>query len=306
MTPRDEVMTDVAFVRPVRKISWLNQNLSGNGDFWKLISDIQNRGRSMTVRNALYSMLCVADFLEVSARDTETFGEWLALVGDKRELLVQLASKGTQGNIPQRAAIVLDYIAHNMDQSRSLTIVELGCSGGLLGRVFVHAQRIFSDNRFHQYFWLKRVPAVPKQAVYYIGCDQERPDSKLLPFYIWNLEQRKKTALFMQNHPNSGIFMHMSIEHFLENHLRFITGDIILLTSFVLYQIRDNSLVGKIVRISEQNSHVQWIDLSRAQDFPYNEDKYDLKDRWIYLFHNGTPKAHIINGSDDCPDWRYL
>jgi len=302
----NEAMADVAFVRSVRGIAWLNQELSNNRNFWKLIADIQGRGKSMTVRNVLYSMLCVADFLGVSARDTETFDEWFRLVGDKLDRLVQLSSKGTQGNIPQRAAIVLDYIARNMNQNKSLTIVELGCSGGLLGRVFAHAHKIFSDEYFHQYFWLKRIPAVPEKPIYYIGCDQERPDNQLLPFYVWNLEQRKKTALFMRDYPSSGIFMHMSIEHFLENHLRFVTGDIVLLTSFVLYQINDASFVKNITRVTKRNSCIEWIDLSRAQDFPYNKSRYNLRERWVHLFHNGVPRARIINGSDDCPDWEYL
>lgn len=51
------------------------------------------------------------------------------------------------------------------------------------------------------------------------------------------------------------------------------------------------------------------LDLSRNSNldclFKEGTEKV-LVENHVYLSHNSNQVAHVINGSDDCPDWEYL
>lgn len=302
----EQLLQDVLFVGTLRKISWLKAETCQKSDFLQLLRDIQSRGDLKSIRNVLYSMLCVAEFLDIPTRTVETFSEWYGYMGEKKEQLIELASKGTQGNIPQRAAIVLDYMARYIQPKKPITIVELGCSGGLLGEVFVGAQQVFAHEDPPSYFWLRKVPQIPKVSLAYIGCDQEDPDESLLPFYIWDEGKRTQVQEFIRRFPRECRRVIISIDQFLNREVSNIEGDILFLTSFVLYQMDDAQLfVRKLLERVQENAAVHWVDLSRARDFLIVSDLQMQQNR-VYLFHNGKPQARVIDGSDDCPNWAYL
>ena len=83
---------------------------------------------------------------------------------------------------------------------------------------------------------------------------------------------------------------------------------VIFLTAFVMYQLLSpQTMIQKILGLVHAHENVHWLDLSRnnSLDCLFKNVKA-LNENHIYLSHNGRQVAHVINGSDDCPDWEYL
>ena len=309
----DKLKEELRFVGKIKKINWFNESLIKEICLLDLIADIKSR-RNTTLRNIVYSLFPVTEYLSKENfkdkhsvfLDQET---WLNFVKNNQDLIINLAvSFSTQGNIPQRAAVVLDFInRHEIVAKGNNIIIELGCSNGLLGIVLENTRLFFEDSQESiKYFWLKKIPKVDFETKYtYIGYEKNIPPKKLLPYFIWDKDKREKTKKFIDAFDLQGVILEQSIESFLRTRI-VSSSPIIILTSFVLYHFTNTDYI--INKIKDKlKSNVHWLDLSRNRDLPnifLKQNNY-RKD-WVYLSYNGVPVAEIKDGSDDCPNWRYL
>ncbi len=320
---------ELNFVGDKKKLSWFNSALVDNFHFTRLVSEVYQARPDTSLRNVLYSIppLCeyVASLKGRTLDRSNGTDEWTLLFEENRQLISKLAVRhGTQGNIPQRAAIVLDYLhVGGLIPDGTATVFELGCSAGLLGTALCTAQKLFSRSNgcslAKEYFWLKRMPKIKNSHnISYRGYDRMVPPRKLVPFYVWDLKQRAKVARFANSFGQKGDLREGSFEDALRDIREADQRErIIILTSFVLYQLRNPELlVQDILDLVHMRGNVHWIDLSRNSGLNclFQEQAVlqgdravvDLVPNHIYLSHNGFPVAKVINGTDDCPDWEYL
>lgn len=312
----NKLTEELIFVGKIKKLSWFNESLINKRWFVDLIIDIANK-KNTTLRNILYSLFPIVEYLHsTKCKNNDTvfssYQKWAKFIKGNSDIIINLAANfSTQGNIPQRAAIIIDYLNHqNITKEGNNIIIELGCSYGLLGIVFENTNKLFVDNNCKlakEYFWLKKMPMInPKIKFNYFGYEINIPPKKFVPFCVWDKNKRKKVNKFINNFLLEGIIFGQSIESFLETNNLLSTSPIIIITSFVLYHFPNpefiiNSLLRKI------KSNIHWIDLSRNKNLPliFNNHKH-CRPNWIYLSYNGVPVAEIRNGSDDCPNWEYI
>jgi hypothetical protein len=316
---------EIDFVGKKKKIPWFTRDLRKNKCFNNLVADIQKEKKETSVRNILYSLLPISEYVASTKRRkfdrVNGKDAWLKLLAEEGGLIRSLSVRyGTQGNIPQRAAIILDYLAEcGILPGTNLTVVELGCSAGLLGRVFCSSKKIFLRQKGElakKFFWLQRYPRVFEDCVIrYVGYDHILPSPVLIPFYVWDKDKREKVLKFMDAFPQQGEVHEKSFIAALKS-LMWVEGfekfePIVILTSFVLYQLNEpEKLIQSIASKVSSIANVHWLDLSRNSGlesvFGVHEKTMNLVPDHVYLSHNGVPVAHVINGSDDCPDWEYL
>ena len=309
---------ELDFVGDRRKVPWFNHTLLQDIWFWRLCHMLCVSHRGTSTRNLLYALLSHTEYVSSKQLGT-TYSDWASYADWKRfvvmheyDIVRSVLRHGTQGNIPQRAAMIIDYLS-KCDQTRGkqLTVIELGCSAGLLGRAFMHATQLFSDPHMTEYTWLTRRPDVHVHVGSYIGVDKVIPPHDLVPYFILDKEKRQRTMSFMHAFPSSGALMQSSLETYLHHADLNSSGDqVILVTAFVLYHYEHPGEVVRLFRdVLDEYHHVHWLDLSRAEvlapiyDAPVGRR---LQAHYFYLRHNGEPVSHVTKGSDDCPNWVYV
>lgn len=311
------------FVGDRRKVPWLNASITNDPWFRDLCFRIQSERQGTSTQNMLYAIFAHAEHvlhlhgISRSLLEYGSFLEWKEALRDHSEQLAcSVIQHGTQGNIPQRAGIVIDFLCRSglWKKGEKTTTVELGCSAGLLGRVFVNAHALFAaDDRWREFFWLARVPKVAENVpLEYVGMDRVIPPPSMVPYFMTNMEQRKMVEAFMVAYPyQAGELVVADVWEYLNQLGERVpqNGSVVFLTAFMLYHFEfPQPLVHKLLRIVSQHTKVHWLDLSRARVFmgtQCHDDTRVLQPQHVYLRHNGVPVAHVINGSDDCPDWEW-
>lgn len=285
--------------------------------FCDFIKEIVNQRKQTSLRNILYSLFPITEYLcetqGISGSIFSSYALWSDFAKANSTIIIELSvNHGTQGNIPQRAVIILDYVHKAGLVKRGENIViELGCSGGLIGCVMENHRKLFVEKSgflTDKYFWLKRKPKIEIQNAFfnYLGYDTYLPPKKFLPFFIWDKEKRRKVEMFINDFQPKGLLLQQPVDRFFEVTNIFSSSPIIIITSFMFYQFRDAKSIQE--KILEKIKHdVHWIDLSRNNNLPF---LFKPIERFVpnhtYLSHNGNPVAKIIDGSDDCPNWEYL
>jgi hypothetical protein len=317
---KENLMDELDFVGARKKIPWFTRDLTRHVDFKKFVLSIQKKRKDTTIRTTLYSLFPLSEYvaflhgLEVDFKKGER--QWVHMVlGHAREIQNLVVKYGTQGNVPQRAAIILDYFERiRMLPQASATVVELGCSAGLLGMTLCQSEELFVRHNgllAKEYFWLKRMPhiTVPYD-ITYIGYDKVIPPLDLVPFFVWDTERRKKVASFARTFKTKGVLFEKPFDPLLDVRRIESQVPVIFLTAFVMYQLaRPEELQRKIMGLVHTHKNVHWLDLSRNSNLECLFGKCDaskLVQDHVYLSHNSVPVAHVIHGSDDCPDWEYL
>ncbi len=317
---KENLKEELDFVGARKSVPWFTRDLARNLDFKELIQNIQKKRKDSTIRTIHYSLFPLSEYVaflhgfEISFKKGQK--EWLRVVLENSHEIESLATRyGTQGNIPQRAAIVLDYFERaRMLPKAKATVVELGCSAGLLGTTLCMSKELFLQHNgllAKEYFWLRRTPhiTVPYN-ITYIGYDKALPPLDLVPFFVWDTERREKVASFARMFKSKGVLFEKSFDPLLDVKRIESKEPVIFLTAFVLYQLaKPEDLQRKIMGLVHTHKNVHWLDLSRNSNLEClfgNFDDLKLVQNHVYLSHNSVPVAHIIHGSDDCPDWEYL
>ncbi|KKS38413.1 MAG: hypothetical protein UU98_C0007G0054 [Parcubacteria group bacterium GW2011_GWD2_42_14] len=313
----DNLARELDFVGSRKRLPWFTRNLTKKTSFVGLVEDIQEKRSETSLRNILYSLLPISEYVASLKKGkfdrTSGEDEWIKLLEENAHLIRHLAVKyGTQGNIPQRAAIILDYFyKSNLLSNRSATVVELGCSAGLIGTVLCSSETLFlhqGGSLAKEYFWLKRMPRVRSSYnITYRGYDRTLPLKELIPFFVWDVDKRHQVSAFVETCPEKGVLFEKTFEEALEDVSKVNFEAVIILTSFVLYQLtHPEVLIDKIMELVYNMGNVHWLDLSRNDGLPCLFQRNTCVPGHVYLSHNGTQVAHVINGSDDCPDWEYM
>jgi len=270
----ENLARELDFVGSKKRLPWFTRSLMQKTSFVDIVKDIQAGRKGTSLRNILYSLLPISEYVASLKKETfdRTSGEdeWIRVLEENAHLIRYLVVKyGTQGNIPQRAAIILDYFyKSNLLTNRSATVVELGCSA---------------------------------------GYDRTLPLKELVPFFVWDVDKRSKVSAFVETCPEKGVLFEKTFEEALEDVKKVNFETVCILTSFVLYQLaQPEVLVRNIMELVHTMGNVHWLDLSRNDGLPCLFQSNMLVPGHVYLSHNGTQVAHVINGSDDCPDWEYL
>jgi len=314
----ENLAQELDFVGSRKRLPWFTRNLIRNTSLVDLVGNIQERRRETSLRNILYSLLPISEY--VASIKKEAFDrasgvdEWIKLLEENAHLVRHLAVKyGTQMNIPQRAAIILDYFhKSNLLSNGCATVVELGCSAGLIGTVLCSSETLFLEQGgllAKEFFWLKRMPRVRSSYnITYRGYDRTLPLKELIPFFLWDVEKRRKVSAFVETCPEKGVLFEKTFEEALENIKKVNFETVCILTSFVLYQLsHPEVLIHKIMELVYNMGNVHWLDLSRNDGrLPCLFQSKVAAPGHVYLSHNGIQVAHVVNGSDDCPDWEYL
>lgn len=315
----DLLKKELDYVGERKKVKWFSRDLLKNIKFVKLVNRIQQK-RNVTFRTTLYSLFPFSEYVAYCKGVEIDFikgpDSWMNLVLENSVLIESLAVKyGNQGNIPQRAGIILDYLERSrLLTSASATIIELGCSSGLVGVALCMTDELFVKHDgllAKEYFWLKRFPVITTPYdITYIGYDQVIPPTELVPFFVWDKDKRKKVSAFIKNAKTKGVLFEKKFDSLVD--VKRVVSDkpVIFLTAFVMYQlIHPEELMRKILGLVHMHENVHWLDLSRNNNLSNlfrDKTKNALIENHVYLSHNGEQVAHIVNGSDDCPDWEYL
>lgn len=317
----EDLRAEIDFVGERKKIPWFTRELLSSGEFIDLIRCIQEARRESTLRTTLYSLFPISEYVAYLQGREVDFSKgktpWFELLFDNTERIHSLAVKyGTQGNVPQRAAIILDYLrTGNMIPRFRATVIELGCSAGLLGTALCLSEEIFLRHNglfAKEYFWLKRMPHITTPYdITYIGYDKVIPPLEMVPFFVWNKEKRGKVASFAETFKTKGVLFEKTFDSLLDVERIESQEPVIFITAFVMYQLLQPEILHqKIMHLVRTHRNVHWLDLSRNSNlgclFGGSKHSRSLIENHVYLSHNSRPVAHIINGSDDCPDWRYL
>ncbi len=316
-----DLCDELDFVGARKKLPWFNRRLAKDSQFVTLVESILNERGGASTRTVLYSLLPLSEYVAyrigVNTSLSDGARPWKKVVYENVDTLRMLAVKhGTQGNIPQRAAIVLDYFEESaILPTAACTTIELGCSAGLLGTVLCSSEELFRNHRgslAREYFWLKRMPhlSVPYR-ISYIGYDRSIPPQDLIPFFLQDTDKRERVAAFARSYSPRGLLFEQTFDSFLDTERIVSTEPVIILTAFVLYQLDEpHVLIERILELVRTNDCVHWLDLSRNSKLPclFGQQKQvqPLVSNHIYLSHNGVQVAHVTDGSDDCPNWEYL
>lgn len=315
----ENLAQELDFVGSRKRLPWFTRDLLKQPGFTNLVEDVKEKRRETSLRNILYSLLPISEYVAMLKGEAfdRTCGEeaWLRLLEENAYLIRNLAVKyGTQGNIPQRAAIILDYFHKcKLLSNGCATVVELGCSAGLIGTVLCSSERLFlrqGGSLAKEYFWLKREPKVRSTYnITYKGYDRTLPLKELIPFFVWDEDKRGKVSAFVETFPQKGVLFEKTFDDALEGveQARESFETVFILTSFVLYQLtQPNDLVQKIMKLVYNIGNVHWLDLSRNDGLQCLFRSSALIPGQVYLSHNGNQVARVVNGSDDCPDWTYV
>lgn len=302
---------ELDFVGKTKKIDWFNSNLAKDLFFLDLLGKIQKKRKFLgkpetTVRNILYSLFPASEFLFDSSGETsrEVFAEyesWKSFVGAYSENFIELAVNGTQGNIPQRAAVVIDLINQLNITEKPIKIIELGCSGGALEMVFENYQNLFYSDFCQDYFWLKKIPENKNCLFSYEGYDLNIPQKNYAPFFLWDLEKREKTKKFLNDFQLQGEIHQKNLEEFFKQGEK-IEENTFILTSYLLYQLDEPAKIcDQITNLTSKNKNLFWLDLSKK------EKKLEFllrgEERINYLSCNGKQQLQAIDSSDDWANW---
>jgi len=311
---------EVVFVGLKRKIPWFNKDLARNKTFARFVHDVCKEREGTSLRTILYSILPLVEYVAstegVVLDRINDKKKWLHFIKEKEDVIRNLAIRyGTQGNVPQRAAIILDYLYEKKILPEEKGVVyELGCSAGFLGSVLCSPHRFFVEDGgalARRLFWLKRMPRVYEfHDVRYEGFDRVLPDPEIVPYYVWDEDRREQVKDFAQMKILKRVqLFECTFDKAFSRLKRNMPETAIILTSFMFYQLTDPvHLIEKILN-EVSSGDVHWLDLSRNNGLEciFGESPTNnLIPNHVYLSHNGTPVAHIVNGSDDCPDWEYL
>jgi hypothetical protein len=309
---------ELDFVGNRKRLAWFNSSLANNPWLVRMVDEIVSRRQGTSVRNILYGLFPLSEYLaDQASYGTTLFGTeamWLAFAVPNERALIELSVRyGTQGNIPQRAAIISDYaLRKGLLHGEATQVVELGCSAGLLGRFLCHQQLLLSSAALMQrYFWLKRLPLRKQNHTFnYTGVDVAIPPDDLVPYFVQDHEKRAKTKLFVREVLSGGELVVDALEDYLLRIGSMRTSDIMLLvTAFVLYHFEQpESAINVLLDVVHAHHNIHWLDLSRNAGLNtlYRDYERHLVPNYVYLSDNGVPVAQIVNGSDDCPNWKYL
>jgi hypothetical protein len=316
---KENLKKELDFVGARKKVPWFSKDLLKYSDFKELIQNIQKRRKDVTVRTTLYSLFPLSEYVaylhgcEVDFKKGERV--WMDMVLKYAREIQTLAVKfGTQGNVPQRAAIILDHFERaRMLPQGSAVVVELGCSAGLVGTTLCLSDELFVRHNgllAKEYFWLKRMPHITMPYdITYIGYDRVIPPLDLIPFFIWDREKRGKVSAFAKAFKTKGILFEKPFDPLLDVRRIESQVPVIFVTAFVMYQLaHPEVLQRKLMGLVHTHKNVHWLDLSRNSNLEciFGSDSERYVEDHVYLSHNGVPVAHVVNGSDDCPDWEYL
>ncbi len=310
----EKIKQELTFVGQRKKVDWFNSRLADNEWFRKLVEQIKQRRPQTSWRNIFYSLFPISEYLKEKYEDgadiLASFNNWQRFIKNNQAEFVSLVAKhGTQGNIPQRAAIMIDYLSRQMLIKKDNLIIELGCAQGLIGQVFKNYNYFLTKPNKEKYFWLKREPQLPPLGTRfdYIGCELLPPPMELVPFFVQDRDKREKLKAFIQAIEKGSLIFKQSLDDFLATTYLNPQRSTIIITSFVLYQFDQPEKIYRLL-LQKIRGNIHWLDLSRNSKLSclFETGNSKLKKNWIYLSHNGKPVAEIIDGSDDCPNWRYL
>lgn len=305
---------ELAFVGARKKVPWF-QTLAEDPYLIRFVEEAQKGLPQTTLRTILYCLFAMSRYVAERhrwRRDVfSTPASWQRFAHSYLDEVIRLAATyGTQGNIPQRAGMVLDCARYLGLLSGARTrIIELGCSSGECGKAFVHHAYLFRRSVRERYFWVTRVPVVPvRHGIEYIGVDRVLPPPVIVPYFLEDRAQREKVARFVREVTFEGRLIESTAEAYLQRGIDYGHGTTLLVTSFVLYQLTDPgpliALLREAVHLSRGSVH--WLDISRNRGLEMIfADTGAISDH-VYLSHNGTLVARVLDGSDDCPNWTYL
>jgi len=306
---RESLEKELDWAGERRQTPWFDRRLLQEDWFEFLIQSVFALNPQITLRNFCYSILPTVEYIAfkqgLAEREVvcsiESLRSFLSNQSGSTETLAKIVAKhGTQGNIPQRAVVILDYLHNSGILTLGMNkVVELGCSGGLVGCAMVNWSKIVLDGKAEYYFWLKRKTPnlLPDRQINYIGYDKSLPPYDLLPFFIRDSHKRQKVLMFAKDFGGSVSIREETLEQYL-NRSNGIPA--IIITSFVLYHLRDISKIYTSL-IEKVREGYHWIDLSRNSGLDCLFEGGYVPNH-VYLSYNGKPVVKIIDGSDDCPN----
>jgi len=220
---------------------------------------------------------------------------------------------GFPKTIPQRAFIFLSQLNELVKKDmKSIRLVEFGAAAGLLGSIFEYPEH-YLQKFSRDLFWVNesKIPQTPHFEINYEGYDLHIIKTSLVPYFIWNDDHRERVENFitLARRPR-----HLKEEDLFKVLAREINSNELLdgvffMTSFMLYQL---SLEQKqeFLRLMQkcQARGATWLDLSRHHhDIPWLKSfSPGLVYNHNYFSVNGIPQKEIIEGSDDCKNWKDL
>lgn len=306
---------ELAFVGARKRVPWF-QTLTEDPDLVRFVEEVQKGLPQATLRTVLYCLFAISRYVADRHRwRSDVFlapASWQRFARTHLDEVIHLAATyGTQGNIPQRAAMVLDCARYcGLLNGPRTRVIELGCASGQCGKAYVHHAYLFrKPGPRKRYFWLTRLPFVPAgHGIEYLGVDRVIPPHDLVPYFVEDRVQRGKVARFVREVTFEGRLVESTAEAYLQGGIDRRRGTTLLVTSFMLYQLQDpNTLISLLMEtVHASRGGVHWIDVSRNRDLKTIFSGTGAIPDHVYLSHNGELVARVLDGSDDCPNWAYL
>ncbi len=312
---QDILADELDFVGSKQKLPWFGRKCALDPWFVGLVQELRTLNPILSTRNILCALMPHSEHVASAKSDNMfiSYKHWKSFVCENKERIVRrVVEHGTQRNLPQCAAILLDYLHHARSiLTPTVRIVEFGCSAGLMGRAFLNAREVFAPEVAEKYFWLTRLPRLGGAHICsYVGVDKVIPSEDLVPYFIGDLEKREKLRCFMNDYACAGDLHEQAMEEYLVRESGVLSNmPVLYVTSFLLYQFADPTQIAmRLQAFCEGRDDRHWLDLSRAEVLAgmFDDSAYTLDPTHIYLRHNGVPVAHVIGGSDDCPNWEYI
>jgi hypothetical protein len=221
-----------------------------------------------------------------------------------QEIMDISISKKVQGNGPERGLPILEIFGKKLFDS-SICVIELGSSYGLIGNCLLNSKRIL-ENRNSYFLPSQKMPDNPKGADFYLGIDIDPPEMEWLLACFFDPSDANRINKFIINGScvNNIRILKASANGFSElkevRELAATKYKLVILTSFMLYQLKDaqQELLKKEIREFTRKNNGHWI----CQEVEFYNGQPDLAKYYIEW-----DEEKIINLDDDkCTSWKWL
>jgi len=236
----------------------------------------------------------------IKLEKNDSFQEFIK---DNYDEIVEISiNKKVQGNAPERGLPILEVLGKMLPVDQ-IAIIELGASYGLIGSCLLNYEILLNENALFQFG--QKLPQNPKGIEYYVGIDIDPPDKEWLLACCPDMNSATQISNFIDFVQQKNSFQILKVSAFGFSGLKEIKEliekkfKIVVLTSFMLYQLDEKKQKLLIDEISEFTHNIGGHWIYQDVEFPDKEEYQDYFIEW-----DGTRIIKLMD--DSCSDWNWI